>query len=149
MRQTGISAMAVVFLLLASVGVRAEEASLIKNGDFDRDVSGWSFWFAPGEGEGTPQWVKRDGGGALKVDVKRRERSSSVQIYRGPFSVKKDQRYLITFQARADEPFTGWTSHSRAATRGQIVARGDGGRGQGWRRRDGHGRPGSGSGCSC
>ena len=94
-----------LFTILLALSVCADDTNLVKNGSFDRDVAGWSFWFSPGEGEGEAKWVPRDGGGALQVNVTRRKRSSSIQIYYGPFTVKKGQRYEVSFQARAVESF--------------------------------------------
>jgi len=77
------------------------DSSLIKNGSFNRDLSEWSVWFAPGQSDGEARWVKRDDGGAMEVQIRRRDTWSSIQIYQGPFTVKKGRWYAISFEARA------------------------------------------------
>ncbi len=85
-------------------GAFGEGESLLRNGGFDRDTAGWSFWFSPGQAVGKAVWVPRDGGGALQVEIERAGGASSVQIYQGPFPVRKGGRYSISFEARAEKP---------------------------------------------
>ncbi|NUP98606.1 MAG: carbohydrate binding domain-containing protein, partial [Armatimonadetes bacterium] len=94
---------AVVLWLVALAA--APPGELIGNGAFERDATGWHFWYSPGQAVGAAQWVAREPGGALRVAVERRDTPSAVQIYHGPFAVRQGQRYLLRFQARATQPF--------------------------------------------
>ncbi len=78
--------------------------TLIANGNFDRDLADWSQWFAPGQSEGAARWVKRDDGGAMEVTIARRDTSSAVQIFQGPFKVREGAWYAVSFEARAARP---------------------------------------------
>jgi len=83
----------------------AQPGDLFANGDFRTDVDGWSTYFAPGQAKGTATWQPRgDGDGYLRVIVESTTRESAVQIWQGPFAIRQEQRYLVTFEARAAEP---------------------------------------------
>ncbi len=82
----------------------ATPANLVENGGFDRDVEGWSQWFSPGQADGEGTWSARDDGGCFRIDVRRRDSASAVQIYRGPFPVTQDAWYAVEFEARAEAP---------------------------------------------
>lgn len=89
-----------VFLALASGWARG--GSLIANGDFARDVAGWSQWFSPGQAEGEGTWRARGDGGMFHIEVRRRDTPSAVQIYQGPFPVEQGNWYAIEFEGRAE-----------------------------------------------
>ncbi len=92
--------MKVLLYLCGITGILADE-SLLKNGGFDRDLATWSFWFAPGQADGKAELVQREGGGALQVNIRRKDNVSSVQVYQGPFKVRRGQLYRVRFLARA------------------------------------------------
>lgn len=79
---------------------------LIHNGNFDKNIDGWSLWFAPGQAEGSARWQRREAGGAMHVIVTRRDNPSAVQIFQGPFPVRKGAWYEVVFEARADKQCT-------------------------------------------
>lgn len=104
-------AAAIALVLLSCLG-RAQQQqpdsalNLIRNGDFDENLEGWSQWFAPGQAEGAARWVERDGGGAMAVTIGRRDTRSSVQVFQGPFAVRGARWYWVSFEARAEGPMT-------------------------------------------
>ncbi len=100
-------------LCLPVVGQQAGRASLIRNGSFDTDIAGWSAWFAPGQSEGQAEWVERNGGGAMSVTVERRDTSSAVQIFQGPFTVQQGAWYAVSFEAKAESPMSARVSLMR------------------------------------
>lgn len=93
-------------LLITLAAVAQPPAELIPNGRFDQNVAGWAFWFSPGQSAGQAAWVERDDGGALGVEVERRDQQSAIQIYYGPFKITRGVTYRVQFEARADRPFS-------------------------------------------
>ena len=95
-----------VALMVACAAAESGAGSLVRNGGFAGDVAGWSAWYSPGEAEGAAKWVPRDGGGAMQIVVKRREKPTAVQIYQGPFAVEQGAWYAASFEARAERAAT-------------------------------------------
>jgi hypothetical protein len=101
--------------LVYTVAFAQEGENLLKNGAFDRDAAGWSLWYSPGQSDGEARWVARDGGGALGIAVRRRDTASAVQIYQGPFTVRRGAWYAISFEMRGDESGSARVSLMRSS----------------------------------